>query len=243
MQRKTFNSVLVLTPTSFEANRLFGERDADFRYAEKASIATSNNGKQTRYRAICGFGLASAGAGAGFRLSQSTTRDEPDSPVILAGIAGTYQPEKYPVGSVVCASSVRCFGIGAGSGDEHQSSESMGWAQGLPLEGLPPAYDFLDLFTPHNATELTGAFLSVASASGNMAEANERVAKFPEIAGEEMEGFAVALACRNYGRPLCMIRGISNVAGDRDKGHWRTNEALTAVKRKLEEVITELFSA
>ena len=243
MQRKTFDSVLILTPTLFEAKRLFGERDADFRYTEKASIATSYDGKQKRYRAICGFGLASAGAGAGFRLSQSTTRDDLDSPVILAGIAGTYQPEKYPVGSVVCASSVRCFGIGAGSGDEHQSSEAMGWEQGLPLEGLPPAYDFLALSTAPNSTELTGLFLSVASASGNMAEANARVAKFPEAVGEEMEGFAVALACRNYGRPLFMIRGISNVAGERDKEHWKTNEALTAARVKLEEAISELFSA
>ena len=243
MQRKTFNSVLVLTPTLFEAKRLFGDHDADFCYAETIPIATSYNGKQLRYRAICGFGLASAGAGAAFRLSQLTTRDEPDAPVILAGIAGTYQPDKYPVGSVVCASSVRCFGIGAGSGDEHKSSESMGWVQGLPLNGLPPAFDFLELFTAPNSTELTGAFLSVASASGNMAEANSRAAKFPEAAGEEMEGFAVALACRNFGRPLLMIRGISNVAGERDKEHWKTNEALTAVQSKLKEVISELFSA
>lgn len=119
----------------------------------------------------------------------------------------------------------------------------MGWVQGLPLEGLPPAYDFLDLFTAPNSTELTGAFLSVASASGYMAEAKSRAAKFPDAAGEEMEGFAVALACRNYGRPLFMIRGISNVAGDRDKEHWKTNEALTAVRSKLEEVISELFGA
>ena len=243
MQRKTFNSVLVLIPTFFEAKGLFGERDADLCYTEKSAIATSYNENKVIYRAICGFGLASAGAGAGFRLSHSATRDDPDSPVILAGIAGTYQPEKYPVGSVVCAAAVRCFGIGAGSGDEHQSSESMGWVQGLPLDGLPPAYDFLALSMAPKSTELTGDFLSVASASGNIAEANARVANFPDAAGEEMEGFAVALACRNFGRPLFMIRGISNVAGDRDKGHWRTNEALTAIKRKLEEVITELFSA
>ncbi len=243
MQRKTFNSVLVLTPTLFEAKRLFGEQDADFCYTEKTSIATSHNGKQKRYRSICGFGLASAGAGAGFRLSQSATWDDPDSPVILAGIAGSYQTEKYPVGSVVCAAAVRCFGIGAGSGDDHQSSEAMGWVQGLPLDGLPPAYDFLALSTAPKSTELTGVFLSVASASGNVAEANARAAKFPEAAGEEMEGFAVALACRNFGRPLIMIRGISNVAGDRDKGHWKTNEALTAVRSKLEEVIEELFGA
>ncbi len=242
MQRKFFNSVLVLTPTLFEAKRLFGDQPADFSYTAKTSVATNYNGRQKRYSEICGFGLASAGAGAGFRISQST-RDDSDSAVILAGIAGTYQPEKYPIGSVVCASSVRCFGIGAGSGDEHQSSEEMGWAQGLPLAGLPPAYDFLDLSTPPNSTELIGAFLSVASASGNMAEANARAAKFPEIAGEEMEGFAVALACRNYGRPLFMIRGISNVAGDRDKSHWKTNEALTAVQKKIEETVAQLFSA
>jgi futalosine hydrolase len=45
-----------------------------------------------------------------------------------------------------------------------------------------------------------------------------------------MEGFAVALAARAFGVRLSVVRGISNVAGDRDQSRWRMREALTAAR-------------
>jgi futalosine hydrolase len=45
---------------------------------------------------------------------------------------------------------------------------------------------------------------------------------------EDMEGFAVALACRLVGVPLDIVRGISNDAGDRDKVRWQVPQALRA---------------
>jgi futalosine hydrolase len=50
----------------------------------------------------------------------------------------------------------------------------------------------------------------------------------PAAVAEDMEGFAVALACRLAGVPLTIIRGISNTAGDRDHARWRVPEALAA---------------
>jgi futalosine hydrolase len=49
-----------------------------------------------------------------------------------------------------------------------------------------------------------------------------------------MEGFAVAAACRLRGVPVAIVRGISNVAGDREPSRWRIDEALeTAADRVL----------
>ena len=51
---------------------------------------------------------------------------------------------------------------------------------------------------------------------------------FPDAAAEDMEGFAVALACRLAGVPLSIVRGISNTAGDRDPARWLVPEAVAA---------------
>ena len=50
--------------------------------------------------AICGFGLAEAGARAAHAIA---TRPEAADGVILLGAAGTYDPAAYPVGSAVVA--------------------------------------------------------------------------------------------------------------------------------------------
>jgi futalosine hydrolase len=45
---------------------------------------------------------------------------------------------------------------------------------------------------------------------------------------EDMEGFAVAAACRLAGIPLDIVRGISNTAGDRDHSHGQIDAACRA---------------
>ena len=55
-----------------------------------------------------------------------------------------------------------------------------------------------------------------------------RLAKHPEAAAEDMEGFGVAVSCVLADVPLQIIRGISNRAGDRDKRHWDIEGALHA---------------
>ncbi|MFM8578800.1 MAG: hypothetical protein ACKOCN_08370, partial [Planctomycetaceae bacterium] len=51
---------------------------------------------------------------------------------------------------------------------------------------------------------------------------------FPGAVAEDMEGFGVAMACRLVGVPLTIVRGISNIAGDRDTRQWRIRESLAA---------------
>ena len=87
-----------------------------------------------------------------------------------------------------------------------------------PTRSLSPAR-----FRPRPA-----ALLTVCSATATEAVACERRDLFPGAVAEDMEGFAVALACRLAGVPLAIVRGISNAVGDRRFERWQMPEAMDA---------------
>jgi futalosine hydrolase len=156
---------------------------------------------------VCGFGLAAAGAGAAHAIALHPAAAADG--VVLVGAAGTYDPGRHPVGSAMIAGSIRCEGIGAGSAGAHLSAATLGFADS----------DAIDL---GDGEEL----LSVATAAGSPQEAAERKARHVAAAGEEMEGYAVAVAARLFGVGLTIVRGFSNAAGDRDREGWRMTDAL-----------------
>jgi futalosine hydrolase len=152
--------------------------------------------------AVCGFGLAAAGAGAAHEIALHRP-----SRVILVGSAGSYDLERAPIGSALTASAVRCHGIGAGE----LSAAELGWGG-----------DEIEL------TGSGGLVLSVAAASATLEEAAIRLHKHPQAVVEEMEGYAVALAATLWEVPLSIVRGVSNAAGDRETANWRMPEAMAA---------------
>ena len=52
-----------------------------------------------------------------------------------------------------------------------------------------------------------------------------------------MEGYAVAAACLTASVPLCIVRGISNQVGERDKEHWNMEAAMEAAIEMSREMI------
>ena len=62
---------------------------------------------------------------------------------------------------------------------------------------------------------------------------------FPAAAAEDMEGFAVALACRLACVPCTIVRGISNTVGDRDTTRWQTTAALEAAAGIVRRLLAE----
>ncbi len=172
--------------------------------------------------ATCGMGLAAAGARAA-ALMASRVDD-----ACLVGLAGTLWPDRLPSG-VVLASAVEVEGIGFGTelAFEHPSRSrgpaAEAWvAQASARPWMP---------------ELAVArhpILSVASASGDEAHARLRRERHPACAIEEMEGEAVMQAATALGRRVAILRGISNVAGDRDHARWRVAEAGKALRETLD---------
>ncbi len=197
------NHSLVLVPTQLELDIL-------------NSLAPASD---WQYAAIvCGFGPVSAAVG-----TLAAIADLQPARVILAGIAGCFTGER--IGSAAVFQSVQLDGIGLPSGDRLQSGHELGFDPSLPNH-------LDDLICPAGACRLE-SLLTVCVPSENLAEAEQRRIRFAPAAGEDMEGFGVAAACRNRNVPLTIVRGFSNLVGDRRQKNWQITTALTAVAELL----------
>ena len=228
----TAGGPLILTPTAGERDAIqqsFAAGDAQAVPAWAASIQ------------LCGFGQVVAAA----RTSQLIAEHRP-SEVWLLGIAGVYAQhvDAVPIGSAAAFGTVFCYGIGVGEGRSYQSSGAMGFHQ-WPYSN-PPIGDRIDQqFEPTPSQQRLGrvdqqwarrGLLSVCSAAANREEAETRQQAFPESIAEEMEGMGVAAACQLASVPWTIVRGISNVAGDRDHQRWQIKPALEAVVQLVDSL-------
>jgi len=193
---------------------------------------------------LCGFGVIAAAA----MTVRYLNRYRPER-VVLAGIAGTLHSD-IPVGSAIWFSEVRCDGIGAGgeAGEPFVSASRLGWSQASlsssdddnPVE----IAECLPLVRPVHERSVDspianpGTLLTVCAASSSFAMADSRRKRCAGTPlAEDMEGFAVAMACRLENVPLSIVRGISNSAGDRDHRHWEIDRAIDRVAEQLAPVL------
>ncbi len=168
---------------------------------------------------LCGFGVAAAAARTAGLLARLAPRR-----VILVGIAGRYDGGPA-VGEAAVFPRVVCHGIGAGSGAAFVAAGALGWPQwpGDPPDAANAVGDTIDL---DGAAGAGATLLTVTAAAASAADVEDRRRRFPAAVAEDMEGFAVALACRLAGVPCGIVRGISNTAGDRDAARWLVRGAL-----------------
>ena len=168
---------------------------------------------------LCGFGPVAAAA----RAASLIARHQP-ARVILAGIAGTFDPTGLPVATAAVFPSVVMHGVGVGVASGFVSAAALGF-QHWKGRG-PENSDELRVDTP--VPPAAGQLLTCCTGSQSPEEARQRLEQYPGAVAEDMEGFAVALACRLAGVPLAIARGISNEVGDRNFDHWQIPEALDA---------------
>jgi len=183
---------------------------------------------------LCGFGPVAAAARTAALLAAVAPRR-----VLLVGIAGRLDA-RLAVGAAYRFTRVACHGVGAGTGAEFLPAGSLGWRHWPGGAGAEAAVigDEIDCGSAVGpaADGSGGLLLTACAASANAADVSDRRRLFPAAAAEDMEGFAVALACRLAGIPLDIVRGISNDAGDRDQARWQVPaalEAAAAVARRL----------
>jgi futalosine hydrolase len=214
------DGALLLFPTELERRGFLGDRE----------------GLSARSHVI-GFGPVSAAA----RTASLIARLAPPR-VILLGIAGSFDTTRRPIESCWTFSSVILDGVGAGEGEGFLARSALGipqWpsaADAPPIQraaSSPPIEDRLAL-APHAELPDAGLLLTVCAASASAAQARRRSERFDGVAAEDMEGFAVALACAQAGVACSIVRAISNAAGDRDHGKWSVAAALSALGRALE---------
>jgi futalosine hydrolase len=155
---------------------------------------------------LVGFGpLAAAARTAGLLAGTGAGR------ALLVGIGGSLRPEELPVGAAASFAAVRLEGL-----ERHGFAQ---WedAAGRVAERLPLA-------------GARGELLTVCAASASPARARARRRAFPRARVEDMEGFGAALACRLAGVPLVVVRGVSNLAGERERRRWDVRGALAAAR-------------
>jgi futalosine hydrolase len=92
---------------------------------------------------------------------------------------------------------------------------------------------------PHNSPHAD--FLTVAAVSGSPAMAKKLSSRFNPPAGrllcEDMESAAVALVALRANIPCTVVRGISNLCGERDHAHWKIREAAQAAQKLLLKIL------
>ena len=131
--------------------------------------------------AVCGFGLAAAGAGAAHAIAEH--RAPPRDGVVLVGAAGTYDADRAP-DRLGARSPDRCAATASAPvGRRHRSAAELGLCRRRLRSTSAPGR----------------RSCRSAAAAGSPAEAAARRARHPGAAGEEMEGYAVALAARLFG--------------------------------------------
>lgn len=190
-------------------------RALPYRTVPGCSCYCGRVGKTRVYLATVGTGVVSAALGlAGFASSIGVNR------AIMIGSAGALPGSGLDVGDLAVASSEVlselgvCVGSGIGDG---KSLALPGLIQEIPLD--PDLAERLRDSASQDASPSLGSFLSVVGVSANVDQAEERALRFHALV-ENMEGYALALAGQRFNIPVGEVRGVSNMAGIRDKSNW-----------------------
>ncbi len=153
--------------------------------------------------------------------------EHPVRAVVACGVGGAYPGSGLAPGDVACAESETYGDLGAESPEGFLDMEALGFPV---IAGDPPLFNRLplDLFpAPRRAP-----FVTCATCTGTDARAAALAARTGG-AVESMEGAAIVHVARLTGLKVGEVRGVSNVAGKRDRKAWRVQEAAAAARAAL----------
>ena len=174
-------------------------------------------------RAVAGRELTLVETGVGpvsaaFALTRVLAED-PARAIIVCGVGGAYPGSGLEPGDVACASLEIYGDLGAETAEGFLDMDALGFPIGaLPLQLFPVA------------TRVP--FVTCATCTGTDARAAEMVRRTGGKV-ESMEGAALVQVARAMGVPAGEIRGISNIAGRRDRASWRLDEAAANARAAL----------
>jgi futalosine hydrolase len=220
---------LLLVPTELERQKLRKKLSSEVSQAFQCEL--------------CGFGPIAAAASTSLLIS----RLQPKL-VVLAGIAGTYDENRAAVGSAAVIRRIHCDGVGVGQEPNLLSPKDVGfpqWAGTEPSKSSARSniFNSLDLGVEAIANQVECELLtavSVCAASADSRQVAVRRERYPsDVLLEDMETFAVALACALTNTPLVAFRGISNVAGNRDVANWKIDDAIESVVKGLARIVDQ----
>jgi futalosine hydrolase len=169
--------------------------------------------REGRAACITGVGPVNAGMALGRILALHRVMG-----VLHLGLAGSFDPARAPLGSCTLVTEEIWPEYGL-LGDDGIDAPGLGFAQwedGDPrvLDRLPLHTDLTALGLPRIADAIPGISLTVAGVSASAKRAHMLAQRYRPLS-ENMEGFAVALACARQGVPCVELRALSNKVGSR----------------------------
>ena len=183
---------------------------------------------------ITGIGGVAASWGA---MDYFARNGKPDL-LINTGIAGSFS-EKWPVGSVVVAGSDSFADLGIDDNGKLMTLFDAGIDN-------PDSFPFKGgrIYADRALVEIAvGLMPVVRGVTVNRVTGSEEGAAWlrlqMEADIESMEGAAIYYVCRRESVPVIGIRGISNMAGKREREKWDIETALDAVKEGVKKFITK----
>ena len=180
---------------------------------------------------VTGIGVINTSFALGHTLARYDTEL-----VVLAGVAGTFAPDQFPVGSA-CSVKIEIWPeYGLKSGDEIDPrglgfclAEIDGrsvWDRVGLMSGVSLVNSGLD-----RLAKLPEAISLTVSGVTATADGADRFRKKFAVDIENMEGFAAAYVCSMSGVDICQVRTISNLVGSRETEDWDLRGALAELGR------------
>lgn len=202
------------------------------------NIYRLNRRKTAVFIVESGPGPANAAAAATLAIE----RFSPDH-VLNTGICGVYSGDIRLLASAVAGSRA----VFADAGVESQAGYLDLSAIDLPLYcGETEVFNRLALDdTPVARSVLRCVFLSLSAVSGDSVRADTVKNRFDAkdlLMCEDMESASVALVAARAGVPCTIVRGISNLCGDRNYHHWKIREAAASAQQTVLETIDHMIS-
>ena len=180
---------------------------------------------------ISGPGMANAAAACAAAIE----RFQP-ARIFNTGICGVYAEDRGLLGRAVTGAQAIFADTGAVSASAFTSLREMNLSLANPAgRDIFNSLTF-DCFSV--ARDIARAdFLTVASISGSRHASDTLRDRFPPSEGallcEDMESAAVGLVALRAGIPCTVVRGISNLCGERDHAGWEIDQAARSAQETL----------
>lgn len=157
--------------------------------------------------------------------------------VFNVGVCGVYTANPDAIGRTVTGTRAVFADTGVDTGEDFLSMQAIDLPLAKPASG-ERIFNVIDLQEARGSRKLQRAvFLTVAACSGSPRRASNVSGRFKldrqELLCEDMESAAVALTACKAGIPCSVVRGISNVCGDRDYANWQLSKAALAAQKEL----------
>lgn len=156
--------------------------------------------------------------------------------IFNVGVCGVYNTNMNTIGTVVTGTRAIFADTGIDTGTDFLSMQAIDLPLAKPESG-DQVFNVIELHKAGVNRKLKRAvFLTVAACSGSSQRAAIVRGRFSfekELLCEDMESAAVALMANKANIPCTIVRGISNICGDRDYGNWQLSKAAQAAQKEV----------